>query len=50
MVTLILGMVFTVMAMLAAIIGIGITEAYLRRSAKTKRDIEDGYGTNRRSA
>ena len=45
---LILGVAAAVMAMLAAIIRIGIAKAYSSRSAQAERDIENGYGANRR--
>ena len=45
---LILGVVAAVMAMLAAIVRIGIAKAYADGSAHAKRDIENGYGANRR--
>ena len=45
---LILGVVAAVMAMLAAIIRIGIAKAYADGSAHAKRDIENGCGANRR--
>ena len=44
------GMIFAVMAMLAAVVGIGIAKANLNSTAQQKRDIENGYGAKRRRA
>ena len=43
-------MVIAVMAMLAAIVGIGIAKANLNSTAQQKRDIENGYGAKRRTS
>ena len=46
--TVVFGMPVAFMAMLAAIVGIRIAKAYLRRPAQAQRHIEDGHGANRR--
>lgn len=46
---LVLGMFVTVVAMLAAVVGIRIAKAYLNGSAHAERDIENDRGANHRS-
>lgn len=47
---LVLGMFVTVVAMLAAVVGIRIAKAYLNGSAHAERYIEDGCSANHRSS
>lgn len=50
MAALIVGVPAAIMAMLSAIIGIRITEAYFNRTTYAHGDIEDGHSANRRCA
>ena len=43
-------MIFAVMAMLAAVVGIGIAKADFKGAAQRKRDIESTRGAKRRRA
>jgi hypothetical protein len=46
--TLLRGMPVAFVAVFAAVVGIGVAEAYLRRPAEAQRHIEDGRGAHGR--